>query len=250
MLKFFHKNRKTRHPAFSWLTKDIHSHLLPGIDDGSPDLDTTLHLLEMLGDAGIRDFICTPHIIGDRYRNTPEIINGALRQVQDACSKRGMDFRLRAAAEYMLDDYFMECLRSKQPLLTLEQNYILTEFSYAVAPQNVEEISFEILTSGYQPVLAHPERYAYFNGSLPAFQRLKELGFLLQINLLSLVGYYGKPAEKTAKTLLRKNMVDFVGTDLHHVNHLEILTAKRSVAIFEKLLGDRLYNDFSAVGQA
>jgi len=245
MLKFFNKKKTVPiYPGFSWLSQDIHSHILPGIDDGSPDVDTSLELLRSLSDVGIRKFICTPHIIGDMFRNTPETIHNALAILKKACLQEAMQIELSAAAEYMLDDHFMELLRNRKPLLTLAKNYILTEISFSATPRNLEQISFEINTNNYQPLLAHPERYSFYHKNYDAYLRLKELGFLLQVNLLSLTGYYGKEVTKAAKFIVENNLADFVGTDLHHINHLKALTDARSIEIFEKYLGNRIYNEF------
>ena len=242
---FQSKKNVPAYPGFSWLAQDIHSHILPGIDDGSPDVETSLQLLRSLSDVGINKFICTPHIISDMYRNTPETINAALAILKKACLQNGMQTEISAAAEYMLDDYFMELLRKKKPLLTLTKNYILTELSYSTSPDNLEQISFEINTNNYQPLMAHPERYFYYHKNYNAYYRLKELGFLLQVNLLSLTGYYGKNVAKAAKFILENGLADFVGTDLHHFNHLKVLTDAKSVELFEKYLGDRVYNQFA-----
>lgn len=245
MLRFFNKKKPpVTYPGFSWLAQDIHSHLLPGIDDGSPDVETSLELIRALGQAGIKKFICTPHIIGDMYRNTPETINQALSKLKAGLTKAGMDVDIRAAAEYMLDDYFMELLRTKKPLLTLEKNFLLTELSYSAQPDKLEEISFEIQTNNYQPLMAHPERYHYYHKNYKAYDHLKDLGFLLQVNLLSLAGYYGKSVAKAARHIIDRGMADFVGTDLHHFNHLAALTDVRSVELFETYLGHRKFNEF------
>ncbi len=245
MLNFFSKKKTVPvYPGFSWLSQDIHSHILPGIDDGSPDVETSLTLLRSLSDAGINKFICTPHIIGDMYRNTPETVNNALAILKKAVLKNGMQVEISAAAEYMLDDHFMELIRKKEPLLTLTKNYILTELSYSTSPSNLEQISFEINTNNYQALMAHPERYPYYHKNYDAYVRLKELGFMLQVNLLSLTGYYGKTVAKAAKFILDNNLADFVGTDLHHSNHLTVLTDVKSIELFEKYLGDKVYNVF------
>jgi tyrosine-protein phosphatase YwqE len=241
---FSSKKKAAAYTGFTWLSRDIHSHLLPGIDDGSPDVETSLQLLKSLQDAGIREFICTPHVIGDMFRNTPETINNALEKLQKAARQNGLDVELSAAAEYMLDDHFMGLLRSKEPLMTLTHNYILTELSYSSAPSKLEEISFEISVNNYQPLMAHPERYPYYHKNYEAYSRLKELGFLLQVNLLSLTGYYGKSVAKSAKYILDNGLADFVGTDLHHFKHLNVLTDTKSIDLFEKYLGDRVYNEF------
>jgi len=232
------------YPGFSWLSQDIHSHILPGIDDGSPDIETSLQLLRSLSDAGINKFICTPHIIGDMYRNTPQTINAALSKLKKAVYQSGLEVEISAAAEYMLDDHFMELLRKQEPLMLLTKNYILTELSYATPPSKLEDISFEININNYQALMAHPERYPYYHRNYEAYSRLKELGFLLQVNLLSLTGYYGKTVAKAAKYILENNLADFVGTDLHHFNHLNVLTNTKSIEIFEKYLGDKVYNIF------
>ena len=232
------------YPGFTWLNQDIHSHILPGLDDGSPDIETSLQLLQSLSDAGIQKFICTPHIIGDMYRNTPETVNDALARLRNAVRLNGLKVEINAAAEYMLDDHFMELLRKKEPLLKLEKNYILTELSYSTPPTKLEEISFEININNYSPLMAHPERYPYYHRNYEAYSRMKELGFSLQVNLLSLTGYYGKNVAKAAKYILDNKLADFVGTDLHHFNHLNVLTDSRSIELFEKYLGDKVYNVF------
>lgn len=244
-MSFFNfKKKAPLYNGFSWLSQDIHSHILPGIDDGSPDIDTSLQILRTLSDEGIRKFICTPHVIGDMYRNTPETINDALERLQKAICDNGMQIEISAAAEYMLDDHFMQLLHSKEPLMKLTKNYILTELSYSTAPEKLEEMTFEINTSNYVPLLAHPERYPYYHHNHKAYERLKELGFLLQVNLLSLTGYYGSTVAKSAKYILESGLADFVGTDLHHFNHLNVLTDAKSVKLFEKYLGDKVYNEF------
>jgi protein-tyrosine phosphatase len=243
-LKFFNRNTADSFYDFSHLAQDIHSHLLPGLDDGSPDVETSIELIKSLSGVGINRFICTPHIIGDTYRNTPEIIYRALHVLKKACLENGLDTQLSAAAEYMLDDYFMGLLRKKEPLLMLTKNYILTELSYASKPDNLEQIAFEININNYLPLLAHPERYFYYHKNYDAYFRLKELGFLLQVNLLSLTGYYGATTTKAANFLFKNNLVDFIGTDLHHANHLKALTDNRSREIFYKVLGDKVYNNF------
>ncbi len=245
MLNFFKRRPAGNDPYdFTCMAQDIHSHLLPGIDDGSPDVETSIELLRSLANAGITRFICTPHIIGDMYRNTPETIRAALDVLKKACLEHKLDVELSAAAEYMMDDYFMELLRKKAPLLTLTKNYVLTELPYATSSNNIEKISFELNINGYQPLMAHPERYFYYHKNYDAYHRMKELGFLLQVNLLSIPGYYGKAAAKAAKYIIENNLADFVGTDLHHFNHLKALTDTRNREILQKVLGDKVYNKF------
>lgn len=229
------------------VTTDIHSHILPGIDDGSPDIETSLQLIQGLYDLGIRKSVATPHIIGDLYRNTPETINNALEKIKVACKNAQIEIELSAAAEYMLDDYFLELLRNKSPLLTLQKNILLTEISYSTAPDNLEMIFSNITEAGYKPVLAHPERYFYYHHNYDQYFKFIEMGFVLQVNLLSLTGYYGNAVKKAARFILENNLANLVGTDLHHHQHLAALSEPKNRAAIQQSLGDKVYNDLDAI---
>jgi protein-tyrosine phosphatase len=248
MFKFFKKKEEPQAvPESLPFTTDIHSHILPGIDDGSPDTATSLQLIQGLYDLGIRKCIATPHIIGDMYRNTPETINEALEKVIAFCADAEINMGISAAAEYMLDDYFMELLQKKEPLLTLYKNILLTEISYTSTPQNLGEITSAIIGEGYIPILAHPERYHYYQQNFDQYYKLKEMGFILQVNLLSITGYYGKRAEKAARFLLEKDLVSFVGTDLHHHQHLAAISDEKNRGIFNAYMSDKAFNNLDAV---
>lgn len=244
MFSYFKKETSSEYKGYFPITTDIHSHILPGIDDGSPDLETSIQLIQGLINLGITKSIATPHIISDLYRNTPETINAALNLLRNELKVQGINFEISAAAEYMLDTYFLELLQKKQPLITLSENIILTEFSYASMPEEPSKISFEIQIAGYKPILAHPERYPYYYKNHKMYNQLAELGFLLQVNLLSLTGYYGKEAAKAAKYMLDNNLVAYLGTDLHHDRHLAALNDDKSIKEFYKQLSHRKWNDF------
>jgi len=204
---------------------DFHNHLLPGIDDGSPDVDTSLALFKGMAELGFDEIICTPHIIADTHPNNPTTISQAAVFLKEESKKLGVELDFRFAAEYMLDDTFQQALSSKQPLLKLHGNRILVEFSYIQKPSKVENFSFELQIAGYEPVLAHPERYMYYHKQMGFYEHLKDLGFELQLNLLSLTPYYGKEVQKVANHLLKNGMYDFACTDLHHQRHLDALKA-------------------------
>ncbi len=240
MFSFFSKK-----PTINQLpiTIDMHSHVLPGLDDGSPDIETSMALIKGLSELGVKKMIATPHIIGDLYRNTPDNISYALMKVQFALKASSIPVEIQAAAEYMLDDHFMKLLHSGSPLLKLKDNLILTEQSYATPTNNLEEIVFEIITNGYSPILAHPERYNYYHHNYKYYHRLTELGFLLQVNLLSLTGYYGKPVAKAAAYILKNDLASFVGTDLHHARHLEAFQQHYNLQLFEKFVEGKGMNE-------
>lgn len=218
------------------ITTDIHSHILPGIDDGAPNLEASIQLIKGLISVGVTQSVATPHIISDLYRNTPETIGNALQQLKDELKRQEINFEVSAAAEYMMDGYFFELLKDKQQLLTIKDNIVLTEFSYALMPNQPSQYSFELSLAGYKPILAHPERYPYYFNNNDMYHQLTEMGFSLQLNLLSLTGYYGKEAFKAAKYMLNNNLYSYLGTDLHHPRHLEVLIHPVNRAVFREYL--------------
>lgn len=243
MFSIFKKPVSTFSSDYFPIVTDIHSHILPGIDDGSPDIETSILLVEGLMKLGVSHSIATPHIIGDLYRNNYDTINNALTALRNALEEKQLKFKINAAAEYMLDAYFLELLQKKIPLLTLKNNLILTEFSYAERPFNVEKIVFAVITEGYQPILAHPERYAYYHNDYKQYHHLADLGFLLQVNLLSLTGYYGKAVAKAAAYIIKNKLVSFTGTDLHHLRHLDALNDPANKTVFAELFSGQTFNN-------
>jgi protein-tyrosine phosphatase len=236
---FFKKKEIPLHEFFPKGFVDMHSHLLPGIDDGAKDLDTSIAMIQKMAANGIKNIITTPHVLGDVYPNTPEIIERALKEVRAALLERNItDITIDAAAEYMLDEQFSAILE-KDKLLTLKDNYVLVEMSYFNAPTNLYELFFEIQLKGYKPVLAHPERYNFYHHDMKQYYKLKTAGCLFQLNLLSLTEHYGKQVQKTAEKLLQQNMYDFVGTDTHHEKHIDILrkmSTKKNKNLLESIM--------------
>lgn len=243
MFNFLKKNKPGINRDYYPVSTDIHSHILPGLDDGSPDIETSLLLIKGLISLGIKRSVATPHIIGDLYRNDANSIMQSLDLLKKELNKQEIDFEVSAAAEYMLDGYFYELLESNEKLLTITDNLVLTEFSYSSMPEHLEKMSFSIITEGYVPILAHPERYAYFHHDMEIYQRLKDLGFLLQVNLLSLTGYYGKDVAKAAQYIIKNDLASFLATDLHHERHLAALSDMHTRMTFHKLLAHRNWND-------
>lgn len=248
MFNFFQKkNPDTKAFAYFPFYTDIHSHILPGIDDGSPDIETSLELIKGMCALGIRKCIATPHIISDLYRNDANTISTALERLKIACLQNEISMELDAAAEYMLDDYFLNLLREKKALLTLHKNLLLTEFPFSIVPTNIEETVFNILTAGYQPILAHPERYHYFHHKYDTYYKLKELGFQLQINLLSITGYYGPAVKKAVQFILKNKLAVLCGTDLHHHKHLSALADVRNRALFQEYFSETQWNQLDTL---
>lgn len=207
---------------------DIHNHILPGIDDGAASVEDSISLIQRFREMGVREFIATPHIMNDYYPNTPQSIQTALISVREKLKQVGLEeVKIKGAAEYMMDQSFLE-LMEKGKLLTLAENFTLVEMSYFQPPINLNEILFQLQTRMYKPVLAHPERYAFYHSKdLARFEDLKKRGCIFQLNLLSVTGYYGRNIQEIALKLLDRKMYDFIGTDTHQMRHLDRLSVSK-----------------------
>lgn len=228
---------------YSAIGADMHSHLIPGIDDGAKTMEDSLMLIRKLYALGYRKLITTPHIMSDYFKNTPEIIFSGLADLRAAVKKENIEIEINAAAEYYLDDGFVHKLENEK-LLTIGENYLLFEVSYINCPDNLKEIIFRMQILGYKPVLAHPERYPFWFNKFDEYREFKELGVLLQINTISLAGYYGNEAKKTAEKLIDNDMVDMAGTDMHHLKHADALLKTGNEKYFKLLLEKNLLNKF------
>jgi tyrosine-protein phosphatase YwqE len=232
---FFGKKKASQSTDLSWLGTDMHSHLIPGIDDGSPTIATSLELIRGLQKLGYRKLITTPHILWEVYPNTSQVITQGLATLKKAMTEEGLEIDIQAAAEYFIDEYFEDQLRKKAPLLPISGNKVLVEFSMITAPMDLQQVLFEMQIQGYQPVIAHPERYIYLLQRKQFFDELQEAGCLFQLNLLSLSGYYGKSVQELAEYLLKGNYYSLAGTDLHGERHLAALQKLSSSTLYQRL---------------
>jgi len=223
-------NKKSKHlqqPVdLALLYTDLHSHLIPGIDDGSKSMDDSIRLIKEMKGLGYKKLITTPHIMADYYKNTPEIILQGLNDVRAELKRQGVEIALEAAAEYMLDDGFMSKLE-KGDLLTFNNNYILVELPYIEEPPNFSSILFELQTRGFQVVLAHPERYNYWHDDFSRYQDLFDRNVFLQMNINSLTGWYSHESKDIAEKLIDNKLIRFLGSDLHNTNYLNELKSSR-----------------------
>lgn len=204
---------------------DIHSHILFGIDDGAKTIEDSNFLMQSMLDMGFSKCITTPHTIEHVWDNTRESILQKRDEVAVLSPVLTEQTKLKAASEYMMNDSFVKLFQS-EPLLTLKGNYVLVEMSYLNPPIQLYDILFKVQLAGYTPVLAHPERYAFFHHNFSEYKKLKKAGCLFQLNLLSTMGYYGPEVMAAAEKLLKKGMIDFTGSDVHHKTHIEAFSKK------------------------
>jgi protein-tyrosine phosphatase len=237
---FGKKTSETTTVDLSWLGTDMHSHLLPGIDDGSPDVATSIQLIEGLMAFGYKKFIATPHVLWDLYQNSPDTITKALGDLRAGLTERGLKVEISAAAEYYIDDHFQQELKNKVPLLPIKDNLVLVEFSMLTAPLELQEVLFEMQLQNYQPIIAHPERYIYLQQKKSFYDDLRDAGCLFQLNLLALTGYYGREVKGLAEYLLKKGFYSYAGTDLHGHKHLNQLPYLEQSSLYAELRGSGL----------
>ncbi len=248
-MSFFNKlfgrkeHKELREPIdLGILHTDIHSHLIPGIDDGSKTMNESILLIREMHNLGYKKLITTPHIMNDYYKNTPEIIKQGLEKLKVAIANENIDIEIEAAAEYMLDDGFEKKLKAGN-LLTFGNNFILVEMSYMTEFPNLSSILFELQTEGYKVVLAHPERYNYWHHTFEKYQELRDRDVYLQMNINSLTGWYSPESRKIAKKLLENDMIQFLGSDLHNEQYLnELKKSKYSFTLKEYIENESILN--------
>jgi protein-tyrosine phosphatase len=230
---FKRKSGKERGLNFDSIGVDMHSHVLPGIDDGAVTVDDSIVLIKAMMDVGIKKIIATPHIMYDYYRNTPETVNNALAILRAELANQQIDIQVEAAAEYFFDEHFIALVDSGN-ILTMGGKFVLIEFSFISPPPVFIPTLQKLKGAGYQPILAHPERYPYY--TLEQYKNIKDWGCLMQINTISLTGYYGKEVKKIAEELIDNNLIDFISSDMHHLRHAEALMNSLNMPYVQKLL--------------
>jgi protein-tyrosine phosphatase len=234
--EIFRKREKLVDPVdFSRLKVDVHSHFIPGIDDGSDSIETSLELIQGMIDFGYKKVITTPHVMSDYYRNTPEIIQSGCDRLREALEEREMEIEIECAAEYYLDADLKRLVKSKQ-LLTFGSDYVLFELPFMNEPLMLAELIFEMQLAGYKPVLAHPERYTFWHMNFEKYQEMLDKGVLLQLNINSLTGHYSPQVKKIAIKLIQNGMIQLVGSDCHHLGHIQLMKQASQVEEFHQLI--------------
>ena len=242
MFNFF-KKKKTSCSLF--YHTDVHCHLLPGVDHGSPDLDTSMLLLNKQREMGINHIIATSHVTKSTFENTPDTLRPAHKLLCDAVAAEGMDIKIDLSAEYRIDEFSLAQLKDNR-ILPFPNNYILLENPFQQEIMGMDELMFDVQLKGLTPILAHPERYNYYGRKKDRYTKLHDAGILFQINLLSFTGYFGSLAKDTAQWLLENDYIDFLGSDMHNIDHADIILDFLSSKEYRRLadrLSSRLMND-------
>ena len=241
MIDIFFKKRKF--PTIYPLEVDIHSHLLPGIDDGVKTTEEAIEILRVFKALGYKKIITTPHIMAEFYPNTPEIIQQKLEELKRAVHEADLDIKVEAAAEYYLDETFLKLLDDPEKLLTFGKKYLLFETSFINEPVFLKEAIFKINAVGLQPVLAHPERYIYIQANPSLIEELAERNVLFQCNINAIDGYYSGGAKKIAKVMIKQGLVSFLGSDCHNIRHATLIEQTAGKKYFHRAVEADLKNN-------
>ncbi len=226
----------------SVLGADMHSHFIPGIDDGAPTMEASLELIAAMSALGYRKVVTTPHVMSDGYKNTPEIILGGLEKVREAVKAQGIPIEVEAAAEYYLD-HELENKVAAREVLTFGDRLLLFELPFISEPHVLFSVVFAMQTQGYRPVLAHPERYAFWHTDLSSAEKLKERGVLFQLNTVALMGAYGPAVRKAAEKYIDLGWYELLGSDCHKMDHIHAIRATLTEPYLHKVLDSgRLIN--------
>lgn len=196
---------------------DVHTHLLWGVDDGSKSREYSEGMIGNMKSLGMKRAFCTPHIMAGLPENNAVSLRDRFEKNMLPFSA-DMGFELKLAAEYMMDEAFMPKIEREEELLTYDGKHILVEMSHITPSPDFLEIIFEVQNNGYQPILAHPERYVSYMKK-EEYPKLKEIGCELQLNILSLAGSYGTEAKKCAENLLKEGLYDYIGSDIHNPSY-------------------------------
>ena len=242
MFNIFKKNKE---PGALFYHTDVHCHLLPGVDHGSPDVETSLHLLRREMEMGIDHIIATSHVTKSTFENTPATLVPAYQTLCKAVEDAGMDMRIDLSAEYRIDDFSLEQFKREEYLL-FPNRYILLENSFQQEILGMDELMFDMQLKEISPILAHPERYEYYARKRQRYAALHNMGVLFQVNILSFTGYFGTGARDTARWMLENDYIDYLGSDMHCEKHADIIaqyiTTKEYRKMADRLTG-RLRND-------
>jgi len=242
-IRFPRKNNSMPITDLSSIGTDIHSHILPGLDDGAQNISESLFLVNELYKLGFSRLIATPHVMSDFYQNTPEMILEKTKELSIAAKQNNIPVQITAGAEYYIDFEFQDKIKN-EGLLTFGDNYLLFELSLTNPPSELFKTLFDLQVAGYKLIIAHPERYIYWHNDMENYYKLKDRNILLQLNIISLSGAYSKPVKKMAEKLIRNNLVDLLGTDTHNPDNIEQIKKALSNKYLQKLLtSERLLNN-------
>ena len=219
----------------SVLNTDIHSHFIPGIDDGSKSMEESIFLLKQMEEFGYKKIITTPHVYYNSFLDGISILDTKIEDLRRNAQFNGIKLQIEVGGEYLLDDDISERIKNNQ-IKTFSDNYMLFEFPMSTEPMGYEKWLFDLQSAGFNLILAHPERFLYFYEDKQKYVSLKDRGIFFQMNMASLSGYYGAKVREAAEYLIKENMIDLVGSDCHGQRHIDAMKKTLRSPILKQLI--------------
>lgn len=237
MFNIFKSKRKelSEDIDLSVLVTDIHSHFIPGIDDGSKSMEESIFLLKQMEEFGYKKVITTPHVYYNSFPEGIDILDQKVEELRRNAKFNGIKLQIEVGGEYLLDDDIKERIKNNQ-IKTFSDNYMLIEFPMTTEPMAYENWLFDLQLAGYNLVLAHPERFLYFYEDKKKYVSLKDRGILFQMNIGSLSGYYGPKVKEVAEYLIKENMIDLIGSDCHGQHHIDAMKSTLQSPLLKQLI--------------
>lgn len=225
---------------------DIHSHIIPNVDDGARSVEETFNILKEAQEAGFTDVILTSHFLLNYYETNAQELIFWKEKLQEVLKKQGTKINLHSGMEIYITNQMEELLENKKILTLANSRYMLIELPLATNVKYFDYVVYYLEAKGIKPVIAHPERYKCVQKDPDIVEEYIEKGCLIQCNYGSIVNLYGREAEKTIKTLLKKNQVHFLGSDVHRENgtYLIILDAIKKI---RKIIGENKINEITTI---
>ncbi len=216
----FTKGEGSQLPDMSAVAIDMHSHLIPGIDDGVKTIDESLGLIRQYAAMGYKKLIITPHI-NERFPNSNKQVLDGFATLKEAVAKENIAIELNTAAEYLIEEEFEKRMKDAS-LLTFSDNFLLIECSYFIPYPALSRVIYDLQCEGYNLILAHAERYSYWHEKIYEYEKLKDRGVYFQMNFSSLTGHYSTAVRNMARKLIDHGWIDFVGSDVHNQKYFDL----------------------------
>lgn len=234
------KKKEEKKVKIDWskIGLDFHSHLIPAVDDGSSSIEETIEILTFKKSLGYKHIYTSPHIMGEGFKNTKQDLKQKYNDFINDERYIALNIKFNLIAEYFLDEEF-EVLLENDDLLTFGNKYILIETSMNYDFPFVKNYIYKLIKKGYNPILAHPERYKYIftdKNYIDLYESYKDLGCEFQLNLFSLVGLYGEKIKTVAEGLISNNLYDYVSSDIHKAGQLKLYEELNKSIFLERLI--------------
>lgn len=197
---------------------DIHSHILPGIDDGSKNMEMSIKMLKMAEAKGTKTIVATPHYMWNMYENYYDEVFALYQKLKIAANDAGINVEILLGQEIMLNKHSLELCKEKKLRGINGTKYMLIEFPMDKLPKDAMDLIYELKLLDIKPIIAHPERYVYIEESSTAINDFIEEDCLFQINVGSLQGLFGKKVQRCAKLLVKEGLANFIASDAHSLN--------------------------------